>query len=227
VAVGVGSGDVAQPLRVALAASHQVVGRGGGRRHDHGGLVGGVRQQLARLVGGIGAQPFGLGEGALQPAGRLLQGVRPPAYGLLLEPAGLGVPAGHVVVQPLRLGAQLGGRGLLGGDLPLGLRAEPVGLGLGGVEQPPARSASGSSTSDESCSMATHRVRTRPHLSDPARRAWPGLTWEPGAEPSDVPEPVDRRLVPGPQLRVAHPETLLGARQSTPTLPWCRLRCTS
>jgi hypothetical protein len=135
--VGVGSGDVAQPLRVALAAGHQVVGRGGGRRHDHGGLVGGVRQQLARLVGGIGAQPFGLGEGALQPAGRLFQGVRPPAYGLLLEPAGLGVPAGHVVVQALCLGAQLGGCGLLGGDLLLGLRAEPVSLGLGGVEQPP------------------------------------------------------------------------------------------
>ena len=71
----------------------------------------------------------------LEPAGGLLQRVRAAAYRLLLEPRGLGVPLGDVVVQPLGLRAQrLGGRAV-GRDLALGLLAQPVGLGLGGVEQ--------------------------------------------------------------------------------------------
>ena len=113
------------------------VGGGGSRRDHERGLVRGVGQQLAGLVGGLGALPLGLGEGALQAPGGLLEGVRPAAHRLVLEPAGLGVPGRDVVVQALGLGAHRRGRGLVDGDLLRGLLTEPVGLCLGGIEQPP------------------------------------------------------------------------------------------
>ena len=74
-------------------------------------------------------------ERGLEAAGGLLERVGAAADRLLLEPGRLGVPVGDVVVQPLGLRAQLR-RGLaVRVDLALGLLPEPVGLGLGGVEQ--------------------------------------------------------------------------------------------
>ena len=214
--LGVGGGDVAQVVGLLLGPRHQVVGGGRGRGDHQGGLVGGVAEQLAGLVGGLGPLPLGLGQGALEPAGGLLEGVRAAADGLLLEPARLGVPAGDLVVQLLGLGAHGGGRGALGGDLLLGLLPEAVGLGLGGVQQPAGplgdRLVSGrrrvvlhghASCQKWCIAVRPHCRGTRGRRRQTSRKRLMAGSWRARSSGSRTPRPSS------------------GARQSTPTLPWC------